>query len=192
MPQGSIIGPILFNIFINDIFLFIKSGSMHNFADDNTLSAFAQNMDDLVQLLQINSIIAVNWLTDNGMIANPSKFHALIMAKNKNIVTAEVPITIHDKVIKSEKSVTLLGIKIDNNLSFDIHIGTLCNRAGGQLNALYRLSSYINLDSRRTLIYGFIYSNFNYCPLVWHFTSSKSINKIENIQKRALRFLHNE
>ena len=72
------------------------------------------------------------------------------------------------------------------------HISKLCNKSAGQLNALCRIRHLTGLEERKMLINSFIYSNFNYCPFVWHFSSRKSINKIENIQKRALRFLLND
>ena len=68
----------------------------------------------------------------------------------------------------------------------------LCNKSAGQLKALYRIGHLIGLEERKILINNFIYGKFNYCPLVWHFSPRKSVNKIENIQKRALRFLLND
>ena len=64
--------------------------------------------------------------------------------------------------------------------------------SAGQLNARTRLGLFLGFEEKRVLINSFMYANFNYYPLVWHFCSSKSLNKIENIQKRALRYLHND
>ena len=96
------------------------------------------------------------------------------------------------KKINSESSVLLLGLEIDSKLNFDKHISKLCNKSAGQLNALNRLNRYLGFEEKKILINSFIYGNFNYCPLVWHFCSKNSLNKIENIQKRALRFLLND
>ena len=65
-------------------------------------------------------------------------------------------------------------------------------KSAGQLNALCRLKSFLSKNQRKILVNSFIYSNYNYCPLVWHFCSKKSMNKIERIQYRALQFLHND
>ena len=89
-------------------------------------------------------------------------------------------------------SVKLLGIEVDNKLSFDKHISTLCKKASNQLNAIGRIQKYVSFKEKEVFINSFVYSNFNYCPLVWHFCSSKSMNKIEKIQERALRILHND
>ena len=102
------------------------------------------------------------------------------------------PLNINDLTINSENSVKLLGIEIDNKLSFEQHISTLCNKASNQLNAIGRIQKFVGFKEKEVLLNSFVYSNFNYCPLVWHFCSSKSLYKIEEIQERALRLLHND
>ena len=102
------------------------------------------------------------------------------------------PLNINDLTINSENSVKLLGIQIYNKLSFEKHISTLCNKASNQLNAIGRIQKFMGFKEKEVLLNSFVYSNFNYCPLVWHFCSSKSLYKIEKIQERALRLLHND
>ena len=102
------------------------------------------------------------------------------------------PITINGKTILSKSSVNFLGINIDNEFKFDEHIRILCNKGGQQLNALFRLNRYLTFESKKVLVNSFIYSNFNYCPLIWHFTSANSIKMIEKVQERLLRFLYND
>ncbi len=106
--------------------------------------------------------------------------------------TSGVKINIQEKTIESEDSVKILGIELDYKLNFEPHISRLCKKAAAQLNVLQRLRAYIGFRERNVLVHSFIYSNFNYCPLVWHFCSAKSMHKIEKIQERALRFLHHD
>ena len=166
VPQGSLLGPILFNIFINDLFYFINSSDLHNLADDNTISAIASSVEDLVTDLERKACTALDWLDANKMIANPEKFKAIILQKPKSAEIPDVKIQIRGQEVAPTQEVELLGIKIDNELEFDKYISKICKKAANQLNALYRLGKYLNLQQREVLVKSFILANFNYCPMV--------------------------
>ena len=194
VPQGSILGPVFFNLSINDLFFFIEKASMHNFADDNTLSAWGETVSKLIDTLESESYIAIDWFTKNEMIINPDKFQAIILDKKKSNLT-NIPLTVDNQTIKSVPSVELLGIHLDDKLNFNLHISNICRSAANQLNALIRLKNYLSFNAKRVLINSYIISNFNYCPLVITVLcplSFKSLNKIESLQKRALQFLYND
>ena len=89
VTQGSIVGSILFNCFFNDFYLFIKNANVHNFADDNTLTTFAQNVRNLISVLESESNIAIDWFETNKMIVNPGKFQSTIVDKKKQDHTKE-------------------------------------------------------------------------------------------------------
>ena len=70
VPQGSILGPILFNIFIHDLLFFINEAKLANFADDNTIHAAKRDLNELLRLLEKESEVAVKWFSDNNMIVS--------------------------------------------------------------------------------------------------------------------------
>ena len=123
------------------------------------------------------------------MMVNPAKFQTIIIDKKKKCHTNET-LKIGDKIIKASSSVKLLGVQIDDQLNFNLHISNICRSAANQLYALIRLKCFLAFEEKKTLINSYFYSNFNYCSLVWLFSSAKSLNKVESLQKRALRFLY--
>ena len=84
VPQGSIFGPILFNIFFKDFFFIIPKASVHNFTDDNTLCSFAKTFREIVRILQSECETAINWLYSNKMIVNPDKFQLILLDKGRS------------------------------------------------------------------------------------------------------------
>ena len=92
----------------------------------------------------------------------------------------------------NENCVKLLGVEIDNKLSFEKYIFTLVKKASNQLNAITRIQKFMGFKEKEILLNSFVYSNFNYCPLVGYFCLRKSVKKIEKIQEQGLRILYND
>ena len=181
------LGPLIFNIFLNDLFYFVKQGSMYNYADDNSVSVSHRELNSLTRQLQTEAEVTIQWFADNAMEANPAKFQGLLLKGNKQ--ASDFRVIIQGQQIEFSKSITTLGICIDENLTFDEHVNNICLKASRQISALQRLTGLLDMPSRKAIYNSFIVSNFNYCPLVYYFTSRESINKMQKIQERALRFV---
>ena len=94
-----------------------------------------------------------------------------------------------DSYVTNSKCEKLLGIKIDNKLSFEPHVDSLCKKASQKLNALSRIVSSTTFAQRKIILNSFIISQFSYCPLIWMFHSRKLNNRVNRIHERALRLV---
>ena len=121
------------------------------------------------------------------MVVSPDKFQGIILDKWKRD-HADESITVDNQQIEVVSSVKLLGLQLDDKLSFNLHISNICKSAAIELNALIKLKKFMNFEQKKILSNSSFMANFNYCPLVWMLSSASSLKKIEHLQKRALRF----
>ena len=110
------------------------------------------------------------------MIANPSKFHAILLSKNCSLTDRRL-IKIKENMNESETQIDLFGLKINNRLSFKSHISAICKKAAKQLNAFKRLGSFLNICQRNLLAQSFIMGNFITVQLCGIFVELKTNTK---------------
>ena len=189
VPQGSIDGPFLYNLFINDLVLFIEYTALGNYADDNNLSITGTNIENIKKLLLADFKTVIEWFSDNYMIINPDKCKYMCMGKNSD---DNDTLSLNEFNLKNSDYEIILGITIEQKLTFTKHIKNLCKKAGQKLCALLRISPYLDENKKKLLYCSMTKSQFNYCPLVWMFLSRKANNLIYEVQERALRLITND
>ena len=187
VPQGSVLGPLLFNIYINDMFFQFVDAHVCNFADDTTLTACNIRMKDLLHELEDNTLSAIIWFENNYMKLNQSKCHFLTCGSHEHLW-----VRVGDERIWESQSEMLLGMIVDKKLSFDLHLRTLCKKVNQKVSALARIVNFLPFHKRHIIMKTFIESQFTYCPLVWMFCSRTMNKKINHIHERALRLVYQD
>ena len=140
VPQRSILGPLLFNIFINDIFYFVKDGALYNYADDNTLSYSHVGLLQTRRVVETETELVIQWFDFNLLQANPEKFQAILLGKRGH--DGYEDFTVCGITIICEDSVKLPGVTFYYLLNFNLIVSNICKKAAKQINALFRLSKY--------------------------------------------------
>lgn len=196
VPQGSILGPVLFLLFINDMPLHISTSNMDIYADDTTLSSSAswKEIPALQQVLTKDLEIVETWSRTNKMFINTSKTKAMILVgkclrKRLDQDPINFQLSLNNKQIDFVKTYKLLGLKIDDDLTYDEHIDELCNKLSKRIGLLRHISPYLKQKQRLIFYQAVIKPVMLYGSPVWSSCSSKALDRVFRLQKRAARII---
>ena len=142
IPQGSILGPLLFNIFFCNLSLSTESSYFTNYADDTTPFVIGKNTEKVVFEFKNIAEKLFIWFAQNEMKANLDKLHSTTEACNFQI---------SETVIHNSHSRKLVGVTFHNKLNFEKHLTTICRKANRKLNALVRVTPYMNLQKKANI-----------------------------------------
>lgn len=185
VPQGSVLGPLLFLIFINDLPNIVNQKNLTLFADDTSFICADLSKNEAV--LQSQNIINrfVEWFSRNKLFLNISKTEFILFKPRTSQITESHLIKISGSSIKQADTVKFLGIYINQFLNWDDHLRYLCLKLSSVCYVLYRLKPLTSRDILLAYYYAHFYSRIAYSILFWG-SSSQSI-KVFRMQKRALR-----
>lgn len=190
IPQGSLTGPVLFNIFINDLVTKLQNiCSIYNYADDNTLSFCHKNIEVVKCKLEEACASAIEWFNSNNMKVNPDKFQFMLIDKRSVYDYDSIVLNVNNVQIEPSENIKLLGVTIDKQLSFRSHVTSLSKSCARQVNALSHLSHVLDTNCKLRILNAFVLANFNYCCLAYNSCGKTEARCLEKVLKRALKFV---
>ena len=188
VPQGSILGPLLFLIYINDLCIVCKSTEPVLFADDTNLFSSGSNAISLQDGVNNDLAIIAEWLKVNKLSLNIKKTHFMCFsAKNKS--HPGISLQIDGEAIAEVNKSKFLVVVIDNKLSWKDHISFVCRKVARGIGVIIKARKVLHNESLKCLYYSFIYPYMIYCNQVWGSACKTNIEPLQVLQKRAVRII---
>jgi hypothetical protein len=191
VPQGSVLGPLLFLLFINDLPKVSNKFQTVLFADDSTLSipmSKKQSLEDHASVINIELARVQNWIKCNKMCINPDKTRYIVFSYRNNV---ELPIVeLGDNVIQATDSIKFLGVIIDEKLSFQYHVNYISTKLSKSVGILYKLVSFLPPSILRKLYFTLDQPYLCYGIEAWFGTTKNQTDKIFISQKKSIRAMN--
>ena len=189
VPQGSLLGPKLYTILVNDLPEAITEGEVTLFADDTSIYCIGDNVDKIIDSLNLAMEGVLGWCRRNKLTVHPGKTEAMLLMKRAFMGPLKA-IKYGESYISIVDSVKYLGITIDNKLTWDKHISTTCKKFSSKLGALKRMK-FLPTNVLEEIYYKTVISGITYCISVWGNCSIALFQKLETIHSRAARQIFN-
>ena len=191
VPQGSILGPLLFLMYINDLPNFLRIAAPRMFADDTSITLSAKTVADLKLAVtsELNNLTC--WLRANKLSSNVAKTELMIIGSRQRLNTQceEINISIDDRTIKRVDHIKSLGLTIDAQLSWSKHVDEISKKVSSAIGALKRVRPFIPTDVAVQIYNALILPHFDYCSPVWDGMSGCLSDKLQKLQNRAARVI---
>ena len=190
VPQGSVLGPLLFLIYINDFPNISKNMKFLLFADDTVIFLKSDTIQELQHIIDKETVYICNWLRMNKLTLNTQKTLYQLYSNRNNSV--DLKIKLNGAEIKQVETVKYLGVYVDSSLKWSAHLNHLSLTLSRNIGVINRVKHFLNKQSLLLLYNALLLPYINYCCLVWGFTYPTYLNKIEILQKRAVRIIDSQ
>ena len=193
VPQGSILGPLLFLLYINDTALSCKNLNIDLYADDSTMFKSCFDLSEIQSHLQTNLDNIARWCTYNNMSLHPKKTKCMIIGSKHMLQRSDqLSLKVNGTNLDNVNVQKVLGVFVDNNLNWHAHIDYLCKQINNKISLLKHILYYLS-DEMKVLFYNsYIIPVFDYCCTVWGKNNNRYVNKVHMLQKRTAKIILNK
>ena len=180
VPQGSILGPFLFLLYINDLPDCLKSTNPCMYADDTQIFLSSYDANELVVSLNSDLAHVCNWLKENRLQMHPSKCKMMFIGSpcNLNNIMCEEPVVANAKPISRTATQMCLGVTLDENLNWDSHIEMICKKASAAIGAMKRIKPFVPMHTLESIYKSLVQPYFDYCSPLWDICGKRQVAKI--------------
>ena len=192
VPQGSILGPLLFLIYINDLPNCLSEGIPRMYADDTTISYAASTLSNIQTQLNLELKNINIWLRSNKLSLNVAKTEFMVIGSRQRLQNqgdCASTLQVEDKQINKVENTKSLGVYIDDKLSWKTHISKISKKISSGIGALKRVRPFVNQHTATTIYKALIEPHFEYCSSVWDGLSQQLSDKLQKLQNRAARVI---
>ena len=188
VPQGSVLGPLLFCLHINDLSSCIQNCKIHMFADDTSIQCSSSSVVDIEHSLQKDLNAVQAWMNANKLKLNLAKTFVMLIGTRQRVCAQRVKLVVDDRLIEQVSTTKYLGVKIDSYLSWEQHIDFIVSKARSKLFAIRRMMP-LPKNVMETLYKSLVQPLLDYCDVAWSPGALKQVDKLERVQKLAARIV---
>ena len=189
VPQGSVLGPLLFIIFINDMHNSIEHSKMHHYADDTNLLLTDNSLKKINKYVNPDLSLLCHWLRANKLSLNTSKTEIIIFRPKNKQINKKLNFRISAQKIDICNKVQYLGVVLEENLEWNTHLNTLKLKLNRAIVLLCKIRHYVPKFLLKTLYYTIFHSHLIYTCQIWG-QGSNTLNKIQPLQDKAVRIIN--